>query len=156
MAKTQTRAEGAPLVIRGQKVLLDTQVAKLYGVPPKALIQAVKRNIRRFPEDFAFELTTKEVKSLGPQPAALGSATYRSRPFAFTEKGFIQVAMLADGPASAEVSVAVLRTFMELKKTFYSDPDNAPELTKEWGQRANLYRGTKLIRRGGAPKKIAS
>src|SRR5437879_6381444 len=88
------RIEKAILLIRGQKVLLDKELADLYGTQTRALVQAVKRNIQRFPEDFMFQLTAEEAEALRSQfviskPARGGR---RYAPYAFTEQG---VAMLS-------------------------------------------------------------
>jgi hypothetical protein len=87
--------EGKILLIRGQKVILSNALAKLYGVEPRELIQAVKRNLDRFPQDFMFQLTKSEVLNLKSQIviSSWGGAR-RAAPYAFTEEG---VAMLSSG-----------------------------------------------------------
>jgi len=88
------RIEGKILLIRGQKVMLDADLADLYGVPTKVLVQAVKRNLERFPGDFMFQLTDQEFGRLRSQfvTSKLGRGGRRTAPYAFTEQG---VAMLS-------------------------------------------------------------
>src|SRR5436189_4979650 len=89
------RIEGAILLIRGQRVMLDRDLAMLYRVATKALLQAVKRNLQRFPEDFMFQLSKEELENWRSQIVTSNSAakmSLRRRPYAFTEQG---VAMLS-------------------------------------------------------------
>lgn len=79
--------ESRILLLRGQKVLLDNVLAELYGVETKVLLQAVKRNIDRFPEDFMFSLTKQEVNNLRSQSVTSSWGGRRSPPYAFTEQG---------------------------------------------------------------------
>ena len=88
------RIERAIIVVRGQKVMLDSDLAELYGVETRALVQAVHRNIERFPEDFMFQLTPEEFRDLRSQSvmSSSGWGGRRTPPYAFTEQG---VAMLS-------------------------------------------------------------
>jgi len=87
------RIERAIFLIRGQKVMLSTDLAELYGVEPRVLVQAVQRNIERFPEDFMFQLTTSEFSNLKSQIVISSwGGLRRAAPYAFTEQG---VAMLS-------------------------------------------------------------
>lgn len=86
------------LILRGQKVLLDSELAALYGVPTKALNQAVKRNSERFPEDFLFRMTSLETEALNRSQIVTGSQKHRDPrfpPFAFTEHGAIMAATIS-------------------------------------------------------------
>lgn len=121
--------------LRGQKVILDTDLAELYGVPTKAFNQAVKRNADRFPEDFMFQLTVKEWRKLrllisvdvppkeGVAPSwsqiVTTSARYRGsayRPTAFSEHGAIMAATILKSPAAVAMSVFVVRAFMQMRE----------------------------------------
>ncbi len=105
-------------VIRDQRVILDKDLAKLYGVETRRLNEQVKRNIDRFPEDFMFQLTEKEV-ALRSQIATLKKRRGEHRkylPFAFTEHGAIMAANLLRSPQAISVSIQVVRTFIELRK----------------------------------------
>ena len=108
------------LVIRGHKVLLDADLAALYGVETRALNQAVRRNLDRFPADFMFQLSTKEFENWRSQlvmskPGA--KMGLRRAPFAFTEHGAIMAASILNSPRAVEVSVYVVRAFVRLRET---------------------------------------
>lgn len=112
--------ESKILVIRGQKVMLDADLAELYGVETKVLNQASKRNIERFPEDFMFQLTTEEFAALRSQivtsnePAGRGGR--RHLPYAFTEHGALMLGNVLKSERAVEVSLMVVRTFVYLRE----------------------------------------
>jgi hypothetical protein len=139
----------APLVmlIRGEKVLLDSDLARLYGVEARALNQAVARNRKRFPVDFMFRLTTEEWERLKYQAgissvrAVAGSGTNSSqtvmssgkhrgrayRPYAFTEQGVAMLSSVLRSPRAVEVNIAIMRTFVQLRRLM--DSNRFPALT---------------------------
>jgi len=107
--------------VRGQKAILDADLAVLYGVPTKALNQAVKRNMERFPEDFVLQLTTKESAAA----TTLRSQTVTSKekrggrrylPFAFTEHGALMAATVLNSPRAVAMSVYVIRAFVKTRE----------------------------------------
>ena len=104
--------------VRGQKVMLDRDLAELYGVPTRTLNQAVKRNRSRFPADFMFQLTTGEVRSLRSQivisNASRGGRRYQ--PFAFTQEGVAMLSAVLKSERAIQVNVAVMRAFVSLAK----------------------------------------
>ncbi len=105
------------LHLRGHKVLLDADLAELYGVPTKALNQAVKRNRERFPEDFVFQLAAAEkvqVVTLCDHLARLKYA--KALPYAFTEHGALMAASVLNSPRAVEMSVFVVRAFVRLSQ----------------------------------------
>jgi hypothetical protein len=105
------------LLLRGQKVLLDAELAALYGVTTKRLNEQVKRNAERFPEDFLFRLTAAEVEALNRSHFATGSQKHRDSrfpPYAFTEHGAIMAATILNSPRAIEMSVYVVRAFVKL------------------------------------------
>jgi hypothetical protein len=124
--------------LRGQRVILDADLAELYGVPTKAFNQAVKRNIERFPDDFCFRLTASEWEDLKSQVATSSieapqvervtpnwsqSVTSRKRhrgaayrPYAFTEHGAIMAATVLNSPEAVAMSVFVVRAFMQIRE----------------------------------------
>lgn len=105
------------LLIRNQKVILDADLAKLYGVTTKRLNEQVKRNIERFPTDFAFQLTKNEkleVVAICDQLKNLKFST--SNPYVFTEHGAIMAASVLNSPKAIEASVLVIRTFVKLRQ----------------------------------------
>ncbi|MFP2994360.1 ORF6N domain-containing protein [Spongiivirga sp. MCCC 1A20706] len=106
--------------VRGQKVLLDFDLAAMYGTETKRLKEAVRRNIERFPSDFMFELTNEEYKSLRTQFATLEKdgrgkfSKYNS--FAFTEQGIAMLASVLRSPKAIEVDIQIVRAFVFLRK----------------------------------------
>ena len=113
--------EKSILFIRGRKVMLDTDLAELYGVTTKALNQAVKRNRPRFPEDFIFQLTQTEKDELVTICDHLRKVKYsRHLPYAFTEHGAVMVANLLNSPRAAEISVHVVRAFVRMREIITS------------------------------------
>lgn len=109
--------ESRILTIRGEKVLIDADLATIYGVSTKALNQAVKRNRERFPEDFLFRLTTAEFESLKSQSVTSnsGHGGRRKLPAAFTEHGSIMAASVLNSARAVEMSVFVVRAFVRLR-----------------------------------------
>ena len=102
---------------RGVKVILDSDLAAIYGVPTFRFNEAVRRNIAKFPSDFLFQLTKEEVQSLISQSAIskTGRGGRRSLPWAFTEHGALQAANILNSPAASAMSVYVIRAFIRLR-----------------------------------------
>jgi ORF6N domain len=118
-------------IVRGQRVLLDSNLAALYGVPTKALNQAVRRNPRRFPPDFLLQLTAEEWLALRSQTVTLepGRGQYRKYlPFAFTEHGAIMAATLLSSEQAIDMSIFVVRAFCRLRQLVASNTDLARKL----------------------------
>jgi hypothetical protein len=113
----RVRIERAILIVRGEKVILDSELAELYGVQTKALNQAVKRNPSRFPEDFMFQLSTEEkaqvVTICDHLPTLKFSPTL---PYAFTEHGAIMAANVLNSDQAVEMSLHIVRTFVNLRQ----------------------------------------
>ena len=106
-------------LIRGQKVMLDTNLADLYGVETRALVQAVKRNLDRFAEDFMFQLTKEELELWRSQiviskPAA--RMALRRRPYAFTEQGVAMLSSVLRSSQAVKVNIAIMRAFVRLRE----------------------------------------
>jgi hypothetical protein len=106
----------AILVLRGRRVLLDAELAVLYGVTTRRLNEQVRRNRKRFPDDFLFELTTEEFANLKSRFATSSWGGRRKRPLAFTEHGAIQAATVLNSPRAVEMSVYVVRAFVKLRE----------------------------------------
>jgi hypothetical protein len=106
------------LVLRGQKIILDSELAELYGVQVKRLNEQVKRNAARFPHDFVFQLSTLEDQNLRSQFATSSSkhGGRRRAPFAFTEHGAIMAASVLNSKRAVEMSVFVVRAFVRLRE----------------------------------------
>ena len=102
---------------RGVKVILDSDLAAIYGVPTFRFNEAVRRNIDKFPSDFLFQLTKEEVQSLISQSAIskTGRGGRRSLPWTFTEHGALQAANILNSPAASAMSVYVIRAFIRLR-----------------------------------------
>jgi hypothetical protein len=117
-------------LIRGQKVMLDSDLAELYGVPTKSLNLAVKRNADRFPEDFAFQLNQDEVAGLRFQfeTTKRGRGGRRYRPYAFTEQGVAMLSSVLRSPRAVQVNIAIMRTFVRLREMLMSNADLARKL----------------------------
>jgi hypothetical protein len=125
------RIEGRILVIRGQKVIIDADLAALYGVPTKALNQAVKRNLERFPADFMFNLTPGEKAEVVTNCDHLRNLRFsRTLPFAFTEHGAIQAANVLGSAQAVEMGVYVVRTFIRLRELAVTHQDLAKRLVE--------------------------
>ena len=123
--------ERAILVLRSQKVLLDAELAALYGVTTKRLNEQVKRNLERFPEDFMFRLTTAEFKSVNRSQIATGSQRHRDPrflPYAFTEHGAIMAANVLASQRAIEMSVHVVRAFVRLREMISGNKELAKRL----------------------------
>jgi hypothetical protein len=119
------------VLIRGHKVLLDTDLALLYDVPTKRFNEQVRRNLERFPADFMFQLTDEEWAALRSQFATLKSGRGQHRkylPFAFTEHGAIMAATILNSPRATEVSVYVVRAFVRLRVVLASNKDLSKRL----------------------------
>jgi len=135
------------LLIRGHKVMLDSQLAELYEVPTKRLNEAVKRNRRRFPEDFMFRLTTEEAKSLTSQIAIsslrsqIATSSYGGRrylPYVFTEQGVAMLSTVLNSERAIAVNIAIMRTFVRLRQILATHKELAERLDameKKYDQR---------------------
>lgn len=125
------RITQAILILRGQRVLLDSELAALYGVPTKVLNQAVKRNVARFPEDFVFRLSREEVETVNRSQIVTGSQKHRDprfSPYAFTEHGAIMAATVLNSARAIEMSIYVVRAFIQLRDLLASNKELARQL----------------------------
>jgi hypothetical protein len=131
------RIEQRVFLLRGQKVMLGLHLAQLYGVEPKMLIQAVKRNAERFPADFMFQLTRQEVARLRSQIVSLKRGEHiRYLPYAFTEPGVAMLASVLHGKRATRVNVEIMRIFVRLRQLFASHADLAAKL-EEWERKSD-------------------
>ena len=138
------RIEQRIILLRGRKVMLSPHLAQLYGVEPKALIQAVKRNAGRFPADFMFQLTRQEVANLKSQIVTSGLQELRGSrsqivtlkrgqnikylPYAFTEQGVAMLSSVLHSKRAIRVNVEIMRTFVRLRQLLASHADLAAKL----------------------------
>jgi ORF6N domain-containing protein len=112
------RVEQAIVVVRGRNVILDVELAMLYGVSTRALVQAVKRNQERFPPDFMVQLTADDVDILRSQSVISRSAHggRRSAPYAFTEQGVAMLSSVLRSPRAIRANIEIMRAFVRLRR----------------------------------------
>ena len=121
------------LLIRGHRVMLDADLAKLYGVPLRTLNQAVKRNASRFPADFMFQVTVAEATALRSQFVTLktGRGQHRKyRPYAFTEQGVAMLSSVLHSERAIQVNIAIMRAFVQLREMIGSNKGLARRLNE--------------------------
>lgn len=112
-------------VVRGEKALLDADLADLYGVATKVLNQAVKRNLDRFPADFMFQLTPEEWERMRSQTVTSSRRKLTAIPYAFTEQGVAMLSSVLRSQRAVEVNIAIMRTFVQLRRLMDSNRDLA-------------------------------
>jgi ORF6N domain-containing protein len=125
------------LLIRGQKVMVDSHLAELYRVPTKVFNQAVKRNLKRFPKDFMFQLTGKEMGILRSQFVTSSWGGRRTSPYAFTEQGVAMLSSVLNSERAVQVNIAIMRAFVKLREILTTHRDLAEkieELEKKYRQ----------------------
>jgi len=123
--------ESAILVVRGQRVMLDADLAALYAVQTKVLNQAVRRNRERFPEDFMFQLSEEEFARLRSQSVTSSSWGGRRRPpYAFAEQGLAMLSSVLNGPRAILVNIEIMRTFVRLRQMLGSNAQLARKLAE--------------------------
>jgi hypothetical protein len=127
-AATLANLEQQILFLRGQKVMLSTDLAKLYEVEPRVLNQAVKRSLERFPEDFMFQLTQGEFANLKSQSVISSWGGSRAQPYAFTEQGVAMLSSVLNSPRAILVNIAIMRAFVKLREILASHQDLAKKL----------------------------
>ena len=103
-------------LIRGRKVMLDVHLARLYKVSTKRLNEQVKRNKRRFPFDFMFQLTEKEAENMRSQFATSNRGGRRYCPFVFTEQGIAMLSSVLNSERAVDVNIAIIRTFVKMRR----------------------------------------
>ena len=129
---TETLIESKIYLIRGQKVMLDFDLAEMYDVANKALKQAVRRNIERFPEDFMFELSTNEVESLSRSQFVTlkRGQNIKYRPFAFTEHGVLMLSSVLRSERAVQVNIQIMRVYSKMKELLLMNKEILTKLEK--------------------------
>src|SRR5256714_6437625 len=124
--------DGTIRTIRGVRVMLDRDLAKIYGVPTFRFNEAIRRNRHRFPPDFMFQLTRAEFDSLKSQIAMSkpGRGGRRTLPYAFTEHGALQAANVLRSKRAVQMSVFVIRAFVKMREALRSTPELARKLAE--------------------------
>ena len=115
-------------LIRGHRVLLSTHLAELYEVPSRALVQAVKRNAERFPDDFMFQLSRREFANLKSQFVTSSWGGLRAAPYAFTEEGVAMLSSVLKSPRAVRVNIAIMRAFVRLREAMAAHKDLAAKI----------------------------
>jgi len=118
------------LLLRGQKVILDADLANIYGVSTKVLLQSVKRNLSRFPADFMFALNNQEVTNLRSQivTSSLAHGGRRYNPYVFTEYGVAMLSSVLNSERAIQVNIEIMRTFGKLREMLASHKDLSSKL----------------------------
>ena len=148
--KTAAKSEVVPVdriaasiyMMRGQKVMLDADLAALYGVETKVLNQAVRRNMERFPEDFMFQLTPDEASAVRSQIVTLekGRGRYpKYAPLAFTEHGVAMLSSVVRSKKAVEVNISIMRTFVRIRKVLATNEELARKVAQHDRQIAVLF-----------------
>ena len=120
-------------LIRGQKVLLDADLAALYGVPTKVFNQAVQRNLDRFPEDFMFQLSKAELKNWRSQFVTTNPSAkmgLRRQPYAFTEHGVVMLSSVLRSSRAVQMNILIVRAFVRLREFIATNKDMATRIEK--------------------------
>ena len=156
--------EDTILLIRGQKVILDRDLARLYGVSTKVFNQAVKRNSDRFPEDFMFQLTADETLALKRSRLRSQFVTLKSgrgrhvkyRPHAFTEHGILMLSSVLKSAQSVQVNIQIMRTFVRLREMLASNAkllQRLDDLESEYDERFRIvFQAIRQLMSPGANK----
>ena len=131
LQRTPNRIEGMIHLIRGCRVMLDSDLAALYGVTTKRLKEQLKRNRGRFPDDFAFELSRQEFAELKSERGdAKLAGGRRYLPWAFTEQGVVMLASILNTPLAIEASIRVVRAFLQLRELLATSKELADKLAE--------------------------
>ncbi len=120
--------EGKIYLIRGRKVLIDSDLAELYGVQTKVLLQAVKRNATRFPSDFMYQLTKQEIIILRSQIVTSSWGGRRYSPYVFTEQGVAMLSSVLNSERAIQVNIAIMRAFVKLRQLISTHRELAHKL----------------------------
>ena len=133
MENKLTQIQNMIYKIREQKVMLDRDLAELYGIELKVMNQAVKRNIGRFPSDFMFQLTDEEWKNLRSQIVTFSKDTRKYKPYAFTEHGILMLSSVLNSNRAININIQVMRIFVQMRHYVLSQTgtnDQIAELRK--------------------------
>lgn len=134
------------LWLRGQKVMLDVDLADLYGVETKVLLQSVKRNLDRFPEDFAFQLTSQEFSNLRSQILTSSWGGRRYPPYAFTEQGVPMLSSVLRSSKAVQDNIEIMRTFVKLRQLLATNAELVRKLPALESKYDEQFRGGDAIR----------
>ena len=128
--RSPDRIESLIYTIRGQRVMLDSDLARMYGVPPKRLNEQFKRNRERFPDDFAFVLAQEELVQMRSQNATSSRRNFRRAPVAFTGHGALMLGNILNSKTAVEASIRVVRAFVWMREQMASHKELAKKLNE--------------------------
>ena len=128
MGNELTKIQNIIYEIRGQKVMLDSNLAELYGVEIKRLNESVKRNIKRFPPEFMFQLTDVEWKNLRSQIATFSKDTRKYKPFVFTEHGILMLSSVLNSDKAIKVNIMIMKIFVQMRHYLLSQTDTNAQI----------------------------
>ncbi len=153
-----SRITSAILFLRGHRVMLDADLAALYGVETKVLNQAVRRNLKRFPDDFMLQLTQEEVDNLRSQSVTSRSwGGRRTLPYAFTEQGVAMLSTVLHSERAIEVNIEIMRTFVRLRQLLTENTKLAKKVAalerKYDGQFKIVFAAIRELTMPAAPKR---
>jgi len=132
-------------LLRGEQVMLDEDLAELYGVPTKRLNEQVTRNLERFPEDFMFQLSREEFENLKSQIATSSWGGRRKPPRAFTEQGVAMLSGVLRSKQAVQVNLAIMRAFVRLRRVLASNEELARKVARHDRQIAVLFEHVKAL-----------
>ena len=127
---TVQRIEEMIFLIRGQRVMLDSDLARIYGVTTKRLNEQYRRNVGRFPKDFAFQLNNQEVANMRSQIATASKRNIRHVPIAFTEHGALMLGNILNSKTAVEASIRVVRAFIWIREQLATNKELAQKLSE--------------------------
>lgn len=161
MAKTENivpleRIAARIYLIRGQSVMLDFDLAELYGVETRVLVQALKRNLERFPEDFMFQLSKDELQNWRSQIVMSNPGAkmgLRRQPYAFSEHGVAMLSSVLRSRRAIQVNVAIIRTFVRLRRMLASNEELSRKIVQHDRQIAALFEHVKKLLEQPEPSK---
>ena len=122
--------EKSIFIIKGKSVMLDNDLALLYGVTTKRLNEQVRRNVKRFPKDFMFRLNETEVENLRSQNATSNHGGRRYFPYAFTEQGVSMLSSILNSERAIQVNIQIMRTFTKIRKAMWTNRKLSQKLTE--------------------------
>jgi ORF6N domain len=131
--------------IRGQKVMLDYDLAMLYETETKVLKQAVRRNMERFPEDFMFELTEEEFENLRSQIVTSNRGGLRYSPFAFIEQGIAMLSSVLKSQRAIDINIAIMRTFVKIRQFSLSYEELRKRIDEIENQFPDIYKALNYL-----------
>lgn len=130
MAKEMAKIQNLIYEIRGHRVMLDSDLARLYDVPTHRLNEAVKRNIKRFPSEFMFQLTDKEWKYLRSQFAIFSKDSRKYKPYVFTEHGILMLSSVLNSDRAIEINIQIMKIFVKMRQQLHSQTGTNEQITE--------------------------